>query len=367
MMVDESESNSPLTTTTTTTTGRSLLLKNQKELQAFVRRNDTTTFLVRTRVQSVTGFAEVYDDDVNDASTRRMKHNVTTTQQDNHEEYHRDDDDVDEPIFSEVYHDVWRIFFRPSPAVATLVEQKFQVPPPDRPGRNDLLVPGRYTAVHLRALYGRRTFRKSHEVQDLTQNALNCASQLQPGGGPFFFASDLQRALELAVLYGQTHNVTVHVASTGTTAVAGEAEPVVENTTTSNKPATGSDTGTKTIKTMNTSATTKYEDGPLHLAKAKDLHLRGAHEFYPTFVDLWILGMGRCTVVNRGGFGTFGALIGYNSTCLIHQKTTAQGPQVRCNWANRTAAVLEDKWNGRRESAEDVQLAAVPLFLDPMP
>ena len=74
-----------------------------------------TTPIIQTRLQSVTGFQELYDDD--------LVHG--------------------EASFQDVFHDVWRILFTPSPPVRQILESEME-----RMG----LVPGKYSAAHLRAL-----------------------------------------------------------------------------------------------------------------------------------------------------------------------------------------------------------------------
>ena len=49
-----------------------------------------------------------------------------------------------EASFEDVFHDVWRIFFTPSRPVRDLIETEM---------KRMALVPGEYSAAHLRALY----------------------------------------------------------------------------------------------------------------------------------------------------------------------------------------------------------------------
>lgn len=134
-------------------------------------RSDNTTVLMRTRLQSVTGGAEYYDEELLPG----------------------------EPSFAEVYHDAWRIFFTPSPPIRATIEgfmEKWNISP------------GNYAAAHLRALYGRVDNRNPKEATEWAQNALNCASVLRPGG-PFLFASDHAFSTEAAVQYGRSKRTKV--------------------------------------------------------------------------------------------------------------------------------------------------------------
>jgi hypothetical protein len=177
------------------------------------------TTLIRTRLQSTTGFSQKYDP------------------------YRT----PDEETFDSVYHDVWRIFFTPSPPIRDLVQGEM-----DRMA----LVPGHYAAAHLRALYGRVTEREDEQAKEWTRNAINCATELYPGV-PVFFASDHTYSTLAAVKYGEEKKA--HVVSR------------------------------------------RQDQPPLHLDGAENIENRRPQEFYDTFVDLYLMGMSRCVTYNRGG------------------------------------------------------------------
>jgi hypothetical protein len=230
--------------------------------------------LVRSRYQSVTGGAEHYDKKLGPG----------------------------ESTFEEVYHDAWRILFTPSKPVRQEVEQNM----------NKMeLVPGEFVAAHLRALYGRRTVetRLKETVVEWTHNALNCASQLRPGG-PFFFASDHPYAIEVAQSYGVAKSTKI--------------------------------------------VARKHERRPHHFEKAEKGQSLQPSDYYDTFVDLLLIGMGKCANFNRGGFGQWGGLIGFNSSCVRSQKTSVKGIGVMCNWTEGG------------EPSELDQGSKAPWFLDPL-
>lgn len=235
-----------------------------------IRKSETS--LIRTRVQSVTGGAEMYDLELTPY----------------------------EYAFDEVYHDVWRVFFTPNPSVRTIIEDYM---------RQWHLSPGTYAAAHLRALYGRTENRSEEQTTEWVQNALNCASMLQPGG-PIVFSSDHTLSTEIALAYGYQQNTIV--------------------------------------------VCRKQVQQPLHLDKADHILHRKPSEFYDVFVDLYLMGMSRCLTYNRGGFGTWALLIGYNSTCFYNQKTTSEGIRAPCNWTSPTQ---------REIPAEN---SHAPLFVDPV-
>jgi hypothetical protein len=105
---------------------------------------------------------------------------------------------TDEKEFNEIFHDVWRVFFTPSPPIARRIKTEMQ-----RRG----LAPGEYVSAHLRALYA-QDFRSAGQTMIWTRNAINCATKLKPGR-PVFFASDSKIASDYSVLYGEAMNGTV--------------------------------------------------------------------------------------------------------------------------------------------------------------
>lgn len=206
----------------------------------------------------------------------------------------------DEASFDEVYHDVWRIFFTPSAPVRANIESYME---------KWNLSPGEYAAAHLRALYARVVERTDAEATEWAQNAINCASTLRPGG-PFVFSSDHSFSTQAALDYGEAR---------GTIVVA--------------RP---------------------HERTPLHIDNADDLLERKPSEFYDLFIDLYLMGMSRCLTYNRGGFGQWALMIGYDSTCFHNQKTSSLGIGAPCNWTKPDVLPRLKK----RSKA--------PLFLPPM-
>jgi hypothetical protein len=172
------------------------------------------------------------------------------------------------------------------------------------------LVPGEYSAAHLRALYGRTMDREETEAKEWTRNALNCASNLRPGG-PFLFASDHTYSQTAALEYGLERNT-----------------KIVSRT---------------------------HDKLPFHLDKVDDWKSRQPSEFYDIFVDLYLMGMSRCLTYNRGGFGQWALLIGYNSTCFVSQKTSEAGIGYRCNW---TKPIVP---------GPKIRRSIAPLFQEPIP
>ena len=230
----------------------------------------------------------------------------------------------DEPTFQDVYHVMWRAMFTPSPPIAKLVEEQL---------RASRLVPGNYVGIHVRALYA-VTDRDPGMVKGWVHNAINCASQLQPGG-PFFLSSDSSHAVVVGHAYGQERGVLV--ASRSVT---------VRDTNQSGQ--------------QSSSNIVLPEKEPYHLDKAP--RSAKASDFYDTFVDLYLLAMSRCVTYNMGGYGTWALFIspyanrGTNSVCAM-QHHEASGMHT-CEWVTPPMVVGESK---------ATTTSVRPLFHPPMP
>lgn len=178
--------------------------------------------------------------------------------------------------YNEVFHDLFRLVFDPSPTIARILRREIA---------EAGLVPGHYAVAHYRAFYARASRRPQFIIKS-TLNAINCASQLRPGG-PIFFASDSLLALATARDYAKNNSFSI---------------VTIEN------------------------------QEPLHLDKAENLTERNPSDFYSIFVDLYLMAMGRCLSFGQGGFGRFGLLLGYNSTCTNRHTWNKQ--LVPCNWTD---------------------------------
>lgn len=178
----------------------------------------------------------------------------------NHGANFYNEETTDATTFEEAYHDLWHRVFRPSPEVSKLIDKTMAE-------RN--LVPGEYSAAHFRALYNRKN-RDLNVTRVVSINAVNCASQMRPGG-PVYFASDSKEAVTFIQQYAQQMSLPVHCLSHATP--------------------------------------------PLHLDKDPNWRNRTPSEFYSVFVDLYLIGQSRCLTYSIGGFGHFGLLMGFNASC----------------------------------------------------
>ena len=123
-------------------------------------------------------------------------------------------------------------------------------------------------------------------------NAMNCASRLSPGS-LIYFSSDSRFATDTAERYTNSRN--------------------------------------------NSFARNLNLKDPLHL----DFASRGNHtypvaDYYDSFVDLLVMGSGRCVTFGQGGFGRFASQLSYNSTCWnehFHWRTMNY-----CDWVDPVTA-----------------------------
>ena len=222
-----------------------------QQLKRWLKANNGNDIVVRSRYQSGNYGEEYYNEQLNNTG---------------------------EATFQEVYHAVWHSIFQPVEALQKRIDETM----------NSLsLLPGGYAAAHLRALYGVKS-RHPLEIRDWAIHAVNCASQLRPGG-PIYFASDSEVAVHVIQQYALNTNRSI--------------------------------------------VSLQHENEPLHLEKANHSN-RAPSEYFDTFVDLYMLGNSNCLAYNVGGFGTWGLLLGYNSSCGFKHSGHHPENYTKCLWAD---------------------------------
>eukprot|EP00934_Nitzschia_sp_Nitz4_P004380 Nitzschia sp. Nitz4//scaffold378_size14206//221//1652//NITZ4_008946-RA/size14206-processed-gene-0.8-mRNA-1//1//CDS//3329549684//4370//frame0 len=183
-----------------------------------------------------------------------------------------------DPSFDQVFGSIWKVFFRPSPSVFQAIQNELT---------RMNLVPRQYISVHLRVLYYADA-RPVQYIQERTSNILKCASTLAPGA-PMFFASDSADATEWAPKYA---------ASQG-----GRAETHIPS-----------------------------PNPPLHLDRGES---KDPSVYFDTFVDLYLLSLGKCVAHSKGGFGHWGLLIGGITNCTSRTLMKQTCP----NWVSGKAEI----------------------------
>jgi hypothetical protein len=212
----------------------------------------------------------------------------------------------------QAFRDIWKVLFTPSFPVAQRIQDDF---------RRMALVPGEFATAHIRALYAVED-RPEAKIQAMAKNAMNCVSNLRPGG-PFFVASDSSLAISFSLSYGKMMNVTV--------------------------------------------VTANHPKQPLHVDfnNESDTTVTPA-DFYDGFVDMYLMAATRCAAVGPGGFARWGHLLGYNDSCVIYH--TGRKSQ-RCEWiasAGNTPTPGYPSEEARRSNQQEASTSELLRFPMPM-
>ncbi len=206
----------------------------------------------------------------------------------------------DSPTFAQAYHAAWRLVFTPTRPIAQRIQHHLH---------QLQLIPGNYSAVHIRAAYNAEDRIGENRLRWRIHNAINCASQLGKAGTPILVTSDSLFAIDVARAYAhkrqEQHRYT---------------RPIV----------------TRIPNNSNTNMTNMiHPEPPLHLEKALHPELRNSSDYYDTFVDLYLMGQSQCVVYTKGGFGYWARLISYNASCgFRYQSAKTQ----RCRWISSSTA-----------------------------
>jgi hypothetical protein len=180
-----------------------------------------------------------------------------------------------------LFRDLFYTLFELSPPIAKLVHDKL---------KSANLVPGKFSTCQYRAFYGVENKKLVVDEDVLTQksrNALNCASSIQPGD-PIFFASDSQVAVRFARKMSETTDRKI--------VVFDEAKEA------------------------------------LHLDKRYQWTSGNVSDFYPTFVDLFIMAEAKCMSHGVGGFGRFANLLSIAPDCVIRHDNEKANKRESCEW-----------------------------------
>lgn len=158
--------------------------------------------------------------------------------------WYKDNTPTNETFIYDIYKDIWTATFTPSLPIAQRIRNQLKALQ---------LIPGEYATAHMRVLYAIKE-RSESSMKKIVHNAMNCVSNLRPGG-PYFVASDHNFAIEEAKRYGQLKNVTVVYAY--------------------------------------------HDKEPLHLGlhPENDPNVTGPQDFYDAFVDMYLVAHTRCKLL----------------------------------------------------------------------
>ena len=191
--------------------------------------------------------------------------------------------------FHRVYRDIFHSMFR----LVTPIERKVQ-----EALKELKLTPGAYTSVHVRlrhpnsGLYALQNGNIDKEglnftdeteiaVKKIVNHAFRCASTINYDDNPMFFSSD-------------SHDATNYIVTEGKFLLDNidEALPRI--------------------------AGIIRDHEPLHLDENTFNKTRVPSDYYPTFIDLWLLGMSSCTAFGIGGYGILAMSLSYNYSCHVN-------------------------------------------------
>eukprot|EP00797_Seminavis_robusta_P008279 Sro1583_g283920.1 n/a (281) ;mRNA; r:6787-7629 len=211
----------------------------------------------------------------------------------------------------DVFRHMWHWTFTPTPPIAQRIQEEF-----DYMG----VTPGNYAAAHIRAVYAVKE-RSDDTIVRMTKHAMDCVSMLRPGG-PFFVASDTDKAITVAKAYGRIKNVTV-------------------------------------VASSNHNHNNRKDPLHLDMYNTTDPSIM-PEDFYDAFVDLYLLGSTRCIAHGQGSFGHWGYLLGYDPSCEIRH---FKGPQ--CAWTDGPTATAQEQ-QMRVFGVASKEPPSRPLFRQPM-
>ena len=240
------------------------------------------------------------------------------------------DDEANEPPFNATFHKIWRMMFTPSIPLRNILKSKM-----DEMG----LVPNKYVASHLRALYNTLAEDRSIDlIKKFTSNALDCATELRPGL-PIYFASDSSDATKYALEIGHPASADTSNGSPGSTG------PLIRNKI-------NSDTNLQ----PRVVASLPSQNPPWHL----DKFIGPPENFFDTFIDLYLMAEARCVTFSKGGFGSWALLIGGNIDCFSQQDIIgSHGTKLEHPCKADLSMTPNTKVEATRTAVE-------PLYLPPM-
>ena len=207
------------------------------------------------------------------------------------------------------YRELFFVLFQPSPPLVQAMNEK-HVMPASLAGKQviskekqeqNIALPSDYAVAHYRSLYGSQIAPSMEYMTAASKNAVNCASQLLPGG-PIVFLSDSTESAQTLMGTQATRvflRTNTKMTSRTNTAIP---EPLHLDKATRQQRSRQSLSAT----------TTQYEPS----------------DFYDTFLDLFLMARARCVSFGQGGFGKMGSLLSGNRTCT--NRHFEYGKMVSC-------------------------------------
>eukprot|EP00977_Amphora_coffeiformis_P002945 scaffold568_cov160-Amphora_coffeaeformis.AAC.2 len=199
-------------------------------------------------------------------------------------------DDEVEASFEEVFRDVWYSCLIPVPAIQQRIAEQMS---------SLGLYRNNYNAIHIRSRYHVKA--QGHRLDLLCENAVHCLYKLdaqKASTRPIYVSADHRSAVWTTLQY--SHKLSLH------------------HVTAREK---------NLILSLSRQQAMQDESGILHLDRGSNHLARNAkdfttsqfeaHEYYDTFVDVYILSQADCITFNVGNYGKWANLLSDNRQCRI--------------------------------------------------
>ena len=237
--------------------------------------------------------------------------------------------------YMEVFRDCWYSVFIPSPPVQERIDKYMKKLDLKKHNQQQ-----QYHAIHIRSRYKNQL--KSKQLYNVVSNSVNCLQHITINTSKpldkdtvIFMASDGRAAIRATAKYGYEKGLHGIISRQGT---------ILQQNSTSSSSSNNLTTTTTSITTRQThekeqDQQEQDEEEPLHLDRgmsffkrnSKEFTTHGPHEYYDTFVDLYLLSYAQCIVFGTGNYGRWANLLSNNITC---HRDTVWGPKssTQCAW-----------------------------------
>lgn len=185
--------------------------------------------------------------------------------------------------WAKIYRDFFWTFFKPVEPIQAQIDSRL---------RDLNLRPSEFVGVHYRADYpmGGAVLSGPVVISNTATTVIGCATLINEGS-PIYFSADTAIAVQ---------------------AVQNQSVALSEENITVVTPISG------------TAANMTYETKtPHHIEWDKGT----IEDFYPTFVDLFVMGESKCMIMGEGGFGSFASLLSHNASCWYNFIYACKNPE----------------------------------------
>lgn len=163
------------------------------------------------------------------------------------------------------FHDIWHVLFKPNFVLQERISESLRLVG---------LKEGEYAAAHIDYELVPETEEEKIELKEKVENALNCLSQLRPGG-PFLVAAQTYDIARMSQQYCKTKGVEVH------------AKQIAHDTS------------------------------------------KVPSDLFTSFTEIFFMANAHCVAYNRGGYGQLGYILGFDYNCRVKYSNPRE---KKCEW-----------------------------------